>query len=381
MQLTIDRDDLLPALQAAAAVASRATNPDERWVVLDSRQAGLAVHAGDLTTWVRTYVRTEAITERGVAAVDAKAFARMIGSLPRQHLAVSLAGGYLEVRSTPGVRKNFQVRFKTIAEWLEFPTAFSATPVEVDAGFLLWSLSRVAFAASDDQARENLCGVNVVIRAGSIRTDATDGHRLAKSTSISPGIKPGTGDMLIPVTGARTIMQALANASGTVKLAATEHLLGVWCAPWVPGEITLKLSRAKFPPTDQVIPARGDAYVELDRAATIEALTQARLMGPPTTTAVELAALARRESLGETCEADLRIKTESAERGSASIVIDAVVAGTVPAVRVNADYMIQALAVIPGEGARLYITNELQPILVVPVDDAVGLELVVMPMR
>lgn len=378
MQLTIDRDDLLPALQAAAAVASRATKPDDRWVVLDSRQAGLAVHSGDLTTWVRTYVRTEEITERGVAAVDAKSFARMIGSLPRQHLAVSLDGGHLVVRS---VRKKFQAQFKTIAEWLEFPTAFSETPVEVDAGFLLWSLSRVAFAASHDQARENLCGVNVVIRAGSIRTDATDGHRLAKATSISPEIKPGAGDMLIPVAGARTIMQALANTSGTVKLAATQHLLGVWCAPSAPGEITIKLSRARFPATDQVIPARGDAYVELDRAAMIEALTQARLMGPPTTTAVGLAALARRESLGETCEADLRITTESAERGSASIAIDAVVTGTVPAVRVNADYMIQALAVIPGERARLYITNELQPILVVPVDDAVGLELVVMPMR
>lgn len=378
MQLTIDRDDLLPALQAAAAVASRATKPDERWVVLDSRQAGLAVHSGDLTTWVRTYVRTESITERGVAAVDAKAFSMMVRSLPRQHLAVSLAGGYLEVRSTPGVRKKFQVRFKTISEWLEFPTVFNKTPVEVDAGFLLWSLSRVAFAASHDQARENLCGVNVVIRAGSIRTDATDGHRLAKSTSIRPEIKPGAGDMLIPVAGARTIMQALADASGSVKLAATEHLLGVSCAPWVPGEITIKLSRAKFPPTDQVIPARGDAYVELDRAATIEALTQARLMGPPTTTAVELAAFARRD---ETCETDLRITTESADRGSASIAIDAVVAGTVPTVRVNADYMIQALAVIPGERARLYITNELHPILVVPVDDAVGLELVVMPMR
>ena len=182
------------------AVSSRSTLPVLGNILLEARDNQLRLAATNLEIGVNCWIGAKVESE-GAITVPARLLTEFVGSLPpeRIDLELSIRTQTLHLRCA-----KFDANMKGIdaADFPIIPTigtgaevesateALEGARIELETSGLRKMVDQVIFAASTDESRPTLTGVEVNFRDSRITMAATDGYRLSLRSAIVSGTFP-----------------------------------------------------------------------------------------------------------------------------------------------------------------------------------------------
>ena len=182
MKFTAEKSQIVDSLQNAAAVAERRqTIPILANLRLRASLGKLEVTATDLEIQIKNYSELLSIEEEGETTVSARKMSELCRSLPdAENVDFSLKDGKLTVSS-----KNFHGDFATISadDFPELEVNEEQESTEVQSGALKRILTKTSFSMASQDVRYYLNGLLLELENGELKGVATDGHRLALSSS------------------------------------------------------------------------------------------------------------------------------------------------------------------------------------------------------
>lgn len=252
----------------------------------------------------------------------------------------------------------------------EFPTVDQIDVVEkvsLPEEVLRDLMERTAFAMANQDVRYYLNGMLLDLQEHTLRCVATDGHRLAmKETGLQSSVSTRR-QIIIPRKGVNELIGLLENGDGEVELEFGRNHLRVRR-----GSVTFtsKLIDGRFPDYEAVIPLGADKSATLDREVLRGALQRAAILSNEKYRGVRL----------ELSPGKLRIVAHNPEQEEAVEEVEAETHVSDLAVGFNVGYLLDALAALRGDKARLSLRDAQSSCLVQEQDNEHSRH-VIMPLR
>jgi DNA polymerase-3 subunit beta len=362
MKLSIDQSNLSAALNAASrAVAGRATLPVLSYVHLSADQNGFTASGTNLEIGIQA--QALALSEElGAICVPARLLNDMVAQLS--------GPVRLETDDQTVTLKIACGAFKADIKGLpadEFPPMPKGTGGGEDfqADEFKRIVSQVAYAASTDEARPVLQGVQIRQVGLEMTFSATDGFRLALIRAEREH-DFGSFSAIIP---AQALNEAARLAKGgQVTMAAVPNRGQVQFTGdgWT---LTSQLIDGNFPDYKQIWPKSFRTVVSTNRAALLGAVRRAEIIARTGKGIVKLA-------IGDNC---LTIDAEAEETGQNRTIIDAEVDGEdCQIIAFNVTFIRQALEALTGESVTFKMNNGKTP---AEMSDGGNATAILMPMQ
>ena len=259
--------------------------------------------------------------------------------------------------------------------------------VTMQASTLAGAMDRVLYAASGDETRAHLHAMRVELTATRLRLVTTDGHRLALSDTNLPGVPPTLHnadptprlESLVAREGADHLRALVASKSkgdsALVRLSVSGKVLFAECRGV---SMAFRLVEAMFPPYEQIL-------TPVDRMARHAIVHRATLYA-----ALKAVAVCSNKRTGEVrlsmdpASERLTLLAQSDAHGKGTDTLSAHYMGD-PApfvIGFNADYLIEALEVLPYQHVVLSTHDPLGPVRIAEHHgESVDTLAVVMPVR
>lgn len=350
-----------------AVVSTKTTLPMLSAVRLDFDPAGhVRLHATDLEQFI--VVELEAsIKHAGAVLMNGARFEKVVKALQEGTLAFAASAEQVVVTGSDA-RYSLPV-FGAVGDFP--PRHAEAAPAVVTftmkAGALAAAVRRVSHALSGDETRPVLGAIFLELTAGEpglARFTTTDGHRLFRLTVPVAGPIAVPATCLIAGTTSRVLPKVLKQAED-VAVSVYPTSVEFVCGPVV---LAGRLIEGQFPHVDGVIPDKAKGTTRILGAETLaDAVRKAALVvdGEPNRT-VQLE-----------FHADRLVVSAKDENGASS---EAEVAGEFvpgPAIRLNAAFLLDAIAALDTEDVPLTLYAPDRPVLLQQ-ENATA---VVMPLR
>jgi DNA polymerase-3 subunit beta len=284
VRLRSERDSLAEAFATVSrATAARATVGVLSGIHLRLTGGTLELTGSDNDLTIERVLEVDG-SEDGEAVVAARLVTEVVRSLPQGAVEiVASQDGEVEVR---GQRATFAVRSFPPSE---FPrqSAVEGERLALDASALVEAVRQVARAASSEESRPQLAGVELSAQADGLRLVATDSYRLAMRTVPGLGLL-GEGQKVLVPARALLELHRLATSLGD------DPKIGVVIdRSWACFEVGSTLLKTRlldfdFPDVTRLIPASYPAEIRVERLALIDALRRARLLSRDGANAVRL---------------------------------------------------------------------------------------------
>lgn len=357
MNVSVDRSDLLRLLSLTAPVCDRKSPmPILGNVRLSAADGRVTASSTDLQTSVEAHGPCEG--KPGAITMPARQLHALVRELPAGAVSLEVDGRRLVVRANGST---FKLPTLPAADYPALPSA-PAEGQRIPARVLAELIDAAAYAMSADDTRPFLAGLLLDADGEIAIATASDSHRLARASAECAWLL--TESILIPRRGVAELRKAL-DVNGVAIVAVADRHLHVSTDGC---NVAVKLSDAKAPPYDQVIPTRGDRAAGVHREDLLGAIKRAALASPGDT------------GVGLTvAECSIVIRAESADAGEAveQVIVDP---GGDAECRINPAYLAEAVAALPGERVRLQVTGAMDPVMLWPDGDETRLS-VVMPQK
>ncbi len=375
MELKIGVQELSRALaRSQGIVEKKSTMPILSHVLLDAAKGdALHVAATDLDVSVSSDHACEVLKE-GRVAVPAKQLFEIVKALPEREAVLKRAqNNYLEVKSGAA---EFRLVGLPAEDFPALPRFDKVHLVKVEPRPLLEMIELTAFAVSSDETRYNLNGVFFEPAGGTLRTVATDGHRLSLAERKLPGefhVKKG---VILPRKGLGEMKKLLLEAEdGEAKLGFVENSAVVQ-RPGV--KLVMRLIEGVFPDYRQVIPKQGEKSFSVGRDRLLDALRRVSLVSSDKAHAVKL-------ELGPGL---LRVTSQNPDLGEAKEEVPVEYQGEPLKIGFNARYLIDVLGALATldpvavQDVVMDLADDLSPGVIRPAGESeTQFTAVVMPMR
>jgi DNA polymerase-3 subunit beta len=351
MKFKITKDSLFNGLAALQGVVGhRSTLPILSNVLVHAEAGRLDLTATDLDVTITRTVPADVIRKGQVTLP-----ARRLFSLVRE-----LGAGEIEFDVDDQCRCNLRVgpSFYKIhglspEEFPPLPKFKEERKVVVDQQKVLKMLKRTSYAASNDEARYVLNGINISLRDHKLTMVATDGRRLAlaeEETDLPEGLQ---AEFTVP-TKAVNELSHLLGPDGQVEIASSEN-----CAGFIlrgegqsPTSLFTKLVDGTYPNYRQVIPSETKIRVQLPREEFMHALRRSEIMTSDKQTSVRL----------NFSENSLVITANSPEVGEGEERMGINYNGPQLSIAFNPRYLISPLEALEGEDEIFFdLVDELAP--------------------
>ncbi len=375
MELKIGVQELARALaRSQGIVEKKSTMPILSHVLLEATKTdGLHVSATDLDISVSSDHACEVLKE-GKVAVPAKQLYEIVKALPERDAVLKRASNnYLEIRSGAA---EFRIVGLPADDFPALPRFDKIQLVNVDPTWLLEMIDLTSFAVSSDETRYNLNGVFFEPSAGSLRTVATDGHRLSMAERPLEGDLQVKKGVILPRKGLGEMKKLLLEAAeGETRLGFAENS-AILQRPKV--RLVMRLIEGVFPDYRQVIPRAGEKKFTVGRERLLDTLRRVSLLSTDKAHAVKL----------ELEPGILRVLSHNPDLGEAKEEVPIQYQGEPLKIGFNARYLmdvLSALAVLETVAAQdvlVELADDLSPGVLKPGgESATVFTAVVMPMR
>lgn len=367
MKFTSPRRSLLASLARCLGVADKKSSmPIINNVLLETEAKGVRIAATDLYLSVTGTVEAQVARPGGVA-VGARTLFDRVKAMPDGDVTVETDKTGVVVRAA-GSKRRFTCHSVPATEYPALPEpASDATRMAMPASKLLGLIKRTEHAISDDHTRMHLHSALLEWIGPVLRMVATDWHRLSVAETKAPEGQRDNGLMLIPKGGVleikRLLEESVKAGDGEIELIQQGFQLFVQADDV---RLGVKLTDAKFPPWEQVVPKDSTTKLKIQTAVLIDAVRAVAISADVTSQGVKLAL----------CDGKMRIQSESSESGSAFDETEIDYSGPELVVGLRASYVVQALECADAE-ASLELSGELDPVVV----RSDGYIATVMPMR
>ena len=365
MQFSIQREALLkPLQQVVGVVERRQTLPVLANLLVKVSDGRLSLTGTDLEVEMMASAQAEKLVE-GEITIPARKLFDIVRALPDgARIELKLSGD--RVALVAG-RSRFTL---TTLPASEFPTVDEIELVEkvsLPEDVLRDLMERTSFAMANQDVRYYLNGMLLDLQEHTLRCVATDGHRLAMKQTQQPNAVTTRRQIIIPRKGVNELVGLLESGDGQVELEFGRNHLRVRRGDVV---FTSKLIDGRFPDYEAVIPLGADKTATLDRDVLRGALQRAAILSNEKYRGVRL----------ELSPGKLRIVAHNPEQEEAVEEVEADTHVSELAVGFNVGYLLDALAALRGDKARLSL-RDAQSSCLIQENDNEDARHVIMPLR
>ena len=368
------------------AVSTRSTLPVLGNILLDARDNQLRLAATNLEIGVNCWIGAR-VEDEGSITVPARLLADFVGNLPpdRVDMELSVRTQTLHLRCA-----RFEANIKGIdaADFPIIPTigtgaevesataALEGARIELEPLGLRKMVEQVIFAASTDESRPTLTGVEVSFKDARITMAATDGYRLSLRSAVVNGSLPSEPmTVIVPAKslGEFARVSADADESRPVQVIVTQARNQILFQIWGKNlegkggsfhrvELASQLIDARFPDYRAIVPKSHTTRTVVDTTALLKAVRVAFLFARDNANIIRVKIDPANGSSGT-----ISLTAASAEMGDAVNEIDAMVEGQELDIAFNAKYLIDVLSQIEQPQVVLETTQPTRPGTIRPV--------------
>jgi DNA polymerase III subunit beta len=361
LRITCSKDELVHGLSLVGrALSTRTAIQILSGILLEASGDQLRVAATDMELSVRAVVPAK-VEGDGKVVLPGRTLVEIARLLPADEVTLEHKAAESVVHITSG-SASYTLQTFNADDFPRLPDLAETQTFSVDRGPLLETITRVARAASRDEARPVLTGVLVQFAGDKLVMAATDSYRLAvKETSLG-----GAATDLEAIVPSRAL-QELARIAG----AADEIAVGVQenQVLFSVGDVWLTTRRidGQFPNYRQLLPESFEHELTISRVELLEVVRRAAVMIQRATPLQlrfadgEVTVVARTHDVGESRESlPVPFSGEALEIGF------------------NAEFLREGLESIAGDDVKFKLISPLRPAVLEGEDDFTYL---VMPIR
>jgi DNA polymerase-3 subunit beta len=354
--MTTDKTELSQALAIAASVCGNSHSlPILANVAIRSDGKSLNLTATDLDVEVTMAVKCGG--EPFTITLPAKRVASVIANMPTETIDIDVDGESATIKSGSAKTKLLGLPVD------DFPSSSDQEPTarfDIAATELQSVIRRCLFSVSNDESRYVLNGIYLTCDGAETLAIATDGRRMSV---VNVNVDCPTPFAAIIPTKAFGPVSKIIGSAGQVQVGIGEGFAQFSTSK---GAVKTKLIEGNFPNWQQVLPAKIDAAITVDREAFYAASKRATLM-------VDLKTMGMRLDLAD---GQITVSSKTPDAGEASEIVDAQCSQDF-ATTVNAGYLVQCLGALSSDTVQIEATDADTPLTIV--DE--GFRHVLMPMR
>ena len=365
MKITIERENLLVALQAVANIVERRqTLPILSNVLVAAEGEEISVTATDME--VEAVARVPAkVARSGVSTIPGRKLLDICRSLPAQS-SISIEEKDKKVRIQTG-RSRFVLATLPAGEFPSIGVTAEDFSFEIEAGALLELISSTQFAMAHQDVRYYLNGLLIEVTGTSIKAVATDGHRLALSERPITLDLAEPRQLIIPRKGVSEIQRLASHSNELFSVIVSSNVLKVTTTTQ---SLTVKLVDGKFPDYERVLPKGGNKVVVANREIMKSALQRTSILSNEKFRGVRLNFNPK----------VLKTSAHNPEQEEAEEEIEIDYEGENLEIGFNVSYLLDVLSVLQTENIQIILSDSNSSCLIQRPDDSTG-KYVVMPMR
>ncbi len=381
MRVSVMQENLAKGLSIVGrAVSSRSTLPVLGNILLEARDGQLRLAATNLEIGVNCWLGAT-VEDEGAITVPARLLTEFVGSLPPERIDMELAvrTQTLHLRCA---RHEANMKGIDAADFPNLPTmdgdqgsALDGATLELEPSGLRKMVEQVVFAASTDESRPTLTGVEVKFQNGRMSMAATDGFRLSLRSTVVNGLN-GSDPMTVVVPsrslGELARISADADETQPVKVIVTQArnqiLFQVWGKQDAKGgfhrvEMASQLIDARFPDYRAIIPKSHSTRTVVDTASCLKAVRVAFLFARDNANIIKVAIAPSNGAQG----GQIKLTATSTEMGDNVSEIDAMVEGDELQIAFDARFLIDVLSRVDQPQIVIETTQPTRPGTIRPV--------------
>jgi DNA polymerase-3 subunit beta len=362
MKLVCQKPKLLSAVQAAAEVApTRPTRPIAQGVLLDVRKGSAELAATDYDVGVRYKLEVSSQEGTGRCVVNAGQLLAVVRELPEGDVSLDMDAERMVITCRSA---RMSVPAMDESDFPEVTGIGTDRSVKLPAAEVVGMLDRVAYAAGQEESRYAINGVFVKLNKRDVEVVATDARRLAMVKKKLPRDTKLQRSAILPLKLVG-MLKKLAAGEENLALVLRENEAVFACGPAV---IVGRLVEGTYPKYEEAVPGDCDKTVSVSREALRAALKQAMNFTTEDTRSVTM-----RPGKGKVV-----VEARVAERGEASIVVEADYGGPDLEVAFNPQYVLDAIGRLEKDVVELQLKDASRPGLITEGKEYLS---VIMPVR
>lgn len=367
MKFSIQREAFLKPLQTITGVVERRqTLPVLSNLLFNVTTDGLSMTATDLEVEIIARVPLQNATA-GDITLPARKIVDICKALPDGATIDVIFDPEKERATIKSGRSRFNLATLPVTEFPNVEEVKGTFSFDIEQNTLKTLIEKTAFAMAQQDVRYYLNGLLLEINSGTIRTVATDGHRLAvceHTANVSPGEKI---QVILPRKGVMELSRLLADDNKTVNITVGNNHLRIELNEY---SFTSKLVDGKFPDYQRVIPRDSDKDVTADHDLLRQALVRTSILSNEKYRGIRL----RLEN------GLLQAQANNPEMEEAEEEIEVQYTGDKLEIGFNVSYLLDALNVIDTPNVKLAL-GDANSSCVMQAEGQTGCTYVIMPMR
>ena len=272
MKLTASREALLKPLQAVIGVVERRqTMPILANVLLVARDGSVSVTATDLEVELVADANVQ-VDAAGEVTVPGRKLLDICRALPDDaEVSISQSGEKLMLKSG---RSKFSLTTLPAAEFPTVEDINAGQSVSVAQAALMRLIEKTHFSMAQQDVRYYLNGLLLETGAASLRTVATDGHRLALCEVTLDGGELPEQQVIVPRKGVLELQRLMTGEGELTIELGTNHVR----IQLEGSRFTSKLIDGRFPEYERVIPQDTSNTMSADRGLFKAALQRTAIL-------------------------------------------------------------------------------------------------------
>lgn len=369
MKITVNKDDLTPALQRAVRLVERRnTIPILANVKFAAAGDRLTLTATDLDMQATCSLPAE-VSAPGEMTAPAHTLFEFVKKLEAGSVTITEENGKASIRSG---RSYATLHTLPAADFPDLALGDFSHGFEIGADTLARMIGMVQFAISTEETRYYLNGIYLhhaqEATGAPLRAVATDGHRLALHQVEMPAGGIGMPGIILPRKAVAEIDKLVSPLKdATVRLDVSPTKLRLTAGDTV---FATKLIDGTFPDYGRVIPRGNGKLVSLEKAALSAAVDRVATLSSDRGRAVKVTLSEERVTLTVT----------NPDSGDATEDVEADYAGDPLDIGFNSRYVLDILAAFPATKVQVALNDAGSPALFT-IADSPAPAFVLMPMR
>jgi DNA polymerase-3 subunit beta len=374
MKVSCLQENLARALGTVArAVSPRSTLPVLANVLISTENGRLRLSATNLELGISCWIGAKVEVE-GSTTAPARTFVDLVNTLPNETVIMDLTvrNQTLNVRCGPF---NNDLKCIDAHDFPPLPPADMDDGLDLNVEDLRTMINQVTFAASTDDARPVLTGVQIEVEDNNLTMASADGFRLSVRSAQLATAVPEPFTAIIPARALSELARVLGSSDDTVTMILPPNRGQViFRAPDV--EVVSQLIDGTFPDYRGIIPSSYSTRSVLPTSSFLKACKAADIFARESAHSARL----RITPGGELEPGTVEVSATSAETGSNESMVDATIEGESIEIAFNVRFLVDVLGVIGAPNVALETTAASSPGVLRPIGDDHFLH-VIMPMH
>ncbi|MDH5259767.1 MAG: DNA polymerase III subunit beta, partial [Gammaproteobacteria bacterium] len=273
MKFAAIRETLLKPLQLVSGVVEkRQTLPILSNILMELDETGLTITATDLEMEVKTHIEVDQAMP-GKTTVPVRKFLDTCKTLPEDAIVK------FDLKNEKALLNSGKTRFSlTTLSAEEFPVIDAKNTLfrfNIAENQLKRLIEKTQFAMAIQDVRYYLNGMLLKIETDGITTVATDGHRLALSTTKSDIGIDESRQAIVPRKGIMELLRLLEDTDRSIEITIGENFFR---AELPDISFTTKLIDGKYPSYDAVIPKNGTQFLVAEKESLKQCLVRTSIL-------------------------------------------------------------------------------------------------------